>query len=206
MHISSFGDSWPAGAELDRTEKPFGYVLADINNCTASIHACHSSSIHHIPKQIQIAIAKNQFADSTAIFFLTGIDRESFFNESGKDYHTSVHANEDYSTMWYKHYHTNRLIEYRINTTLLAIQALCDKYNVDAYFIWGWDKVDLWEENKCLRFYPTTAKEIFDPDTTKTLTDLKNSKNKYIWPNSGHPNQLGHEKIAEELDKFIKSC
>lgn len=206
MHICSFGDSWPAGAELHPGEKPFAYVLADMNNCSATIHAQTSSSIHHIPKQIQTAIARDQFANSTAIFFLTGIDRETFFDETGKEVHTSVYATQEPSLMWYKHYHTHKLVEYRINTTLLAIQALCDKHSVDAYFMWGWDSVELWEENKQLRFYPTTAKEIFDPDPSITFIELKTSKNKYIWPNSGHPNQLGHEKIAEELDKFIKSC
>ena len=68
--LVTFGDSWPWGAELNATEKPFGFWIAEdlgyeFENC-----AEEGTSIEHMILQLQKYTAKNKM-DTTAIFFIT---------------------------------------------------------------------------------------------------------------------------------------
>ena len=65
MKLVTFGDSWPWGAELTATQKPFGYWIAqskgyDFENC-----AEEGTSIEHMILQLQRYVAKNNHKPDT---------------------------------------------------------------------------------------------------------------------------------------------
>lgn len=199
-----FGDSWPSGSELAPTELPYGTLLANQLACESTTFAQLSSSIPHLVLQLRLAIAQG-FCNTRAIFFLTGVDRDLIWDNSlPKELNPASPADVN----WYAKYNSHELTTYRVNTTLIALQSMCAKYNIEDYYIWGWDRVDLWDEVDRTKIYKDTVADVFleganIPVGATKIVYLKNSKNRFIWPNSGHPNQLGHQRIADLLQEWI---
>ena len=55
------------------------------------------------------------------------------------------------------------------------------------------------------KFLPQSALEMFEAHTNTQTNELtKNQNNPFIYPNKYHPNQKGHQLIADELYNFIK--
>lgn len=200
-----FGDSWPQGAELKPGEKTFGEIIAKNLDFNFNNRAIPSTGIPHLILQVQEVVQQSKFFNlnknrSLFLFFLSSPLRDLIWKE-GKNIGLNPTHPEDVE--WYAKYSSDELIEYRTNTTLLALQKICSYYQIQSFFVWGWDKVDLWPEIDTTNFYPISCAEMFTDNYT-TIINLKNSKNKYIWPNGGHPNQLGHQLIADNLSKFIQ--
>lgn len=196
-----FGDSWANGDELKSHENPFGKLIAQqfcyyFENCSQS-----STGIPHLLLQLRTAIDNKMFKnEDVALFFLSGPDRDLIFQNNKA---VELHPHNSQDVDWYARYSSDQLSAYRTNTTLIALQKICEIYNLNSFFIWGWEKVELWPEVNTQHFYPLSCAEMFDSNFTN-FTNLKNSKNKYIWPNGGHPNQMGHQLIADNLSKFIQ--
>jgi len=203
----SFGCSWPNGSELKPGEKTFGELLAEkLNIPTFYKDSVTSSSIPHLIVQLKESIAKKHVVpDATlAVFFLSGIDRDFYYNNEVQ--HLSIYQTDEISRTWYKQFHSQKLVEYRVNTTLLALSAICEQHGIDDRYIFGWDQIKLWDEIDRTKFFDAgnrSAKDLFSDDRTANITDLYNKRNYYIAPNMGHPNQEGHRKIANELTIWL---
>jgi hypothetical protein len=200
-----FGDSWPYGSELTPDEQPYGNLLYQRVGCdNVKLFAQPSTSIPHLILQLRNAIAQG-ISGTKAVFFLTGIDRDLVWEEHcTRELSPTNPDNID----WYAKYNSPELSQYRVNVTLIALQSMCAKYSIDDYYVWGWDRVDLWPEVDTTKFYANTVADEFlgqadVPHTFSKINHLKNSKNQYIWPNLGHPNQLGHQRIADMLAEWI---
>ena len=201
-----FGDSWPQGSELHPGEKTFGELIANNLGWEFDNRAIPSTSIPHLILQFQEVISNSHYFEfdpidpetSVMLFFLTSPLRDLIW-ENGKTRELNPRHPEDLD--WYAKYSTDELHIYRTNTTLLALQRMCDFYNVDSYYIWGWDKVDLWPEIDQTNFLHCSAAELFT-DCYTGIIELSNSNNKYLASGS-HPNQMGHQLIADNLTKFI---
>lgn len=200
-----FGDSWPAGAELDLSkERTFGELVAEALNLEFCDYSAHSTSISHVVLQAKYCIERSNTNDTSyALVFLTSPARDLIFSEDGEALEVEPTRAEAYSTRYYKFIYTDQLAEFRANTAILALQRMFKEANIIPVFIWGWDKVDLWQTVDRTKFYPTLAVDMFTKNFT-SITALKNERNQYIWPNDGHPNQLGHACIAQNLVKFFK--
>lgn len=200
-----FGDSWPYGAELNQHELAYGELLAIGLEQTCCNFSQQSTSIPHMLLQLRTALDQGH-CDCTAVFFLTGVDRDLVWHH-GKTRELNPSHHEDVD--WYTKYNSPELTAYRTNTTLVALQAMCAKHNIRDYYVWGWDQVDLWPQVDTARILKQTIADVFlagetvPPGITSKITHLANSKNQYFWPNSGHPNQLGHQHIAELLQEWI---
>lgn len=195
MSLFVYGDSWPAGAELNTNEQTFGEIIAKkLNKKFYNFSEC-STSIYHLLLQFKKSIPLLD-KNSQLIFFLTSPVRDIIFEEGLP---MEVQPQNPQYNSYYTSMYSEELSTFKINTLILCLEKLCEKYQVDYYFIWGWDKVELWEEVNQARFFPKSASELFTKNFTNII-ELKNSKNQYIWPNGGHPNQSGHQLIA---DKFI---
>jgi len=200
-----FGDSWPYGSELQPGEYPYGQLLYQRVGCNdVKSFAEASTSIPHLILQLRSAIAQGA-NDTKAIFFLTGVDRDLVWEEHcTRELNPSSSGDAD----WYAKYNSPELTNYRINTTLMALQSMCAKHNIEDYYIWGWDRVELWPEVDQTKIYKDTIADVFlegaeIPNGTSKIMHLKNSKNRFVWPNMGHPNQLGHQRIADILAEWI---
>ena len=199
-----FGDSWPFGAELKRNELAYGDLIAAHLGHTCCNFSQPSTSIPHLLLQLRTALDQGH-SDCTAVFFLTGVDRDLVWHHgSTRELNPTNPSDVD----WYTKYNSPDLTAYRVNTTLIALQAMCAKRNIRDYYIWGWNSVDLWSQVDTDRIYKQTVADVFlgskipAPGVSK-IAHLKNSRNPYIWPNLEHPNQLGHQRIADLLQEWI---
>ena len=60
---------------------------------------------------------------------------------------------------------------------------------INDYYVTGWKSVDFWKEVDQTKIYSKTCKDIVQDNKA----------------NGGHPNQRGHELIADELIDWIRS-
>ena len=208
-----FGDSWPSGQELVPGEQPYGELLYSRIGCDCvKTFSAPSTSIPHLVLQLNSALEQD-VAGSKAVFFLTGVDRELIWVDNRP---TELCPSAPGDVHWYTKYNSPELTQYRINTTLIALQSMCKKYNIEDYYVWGWNTIELWPSVDSSKFYHTTIADEFVsnitlPDDTgylwpkdaDNLFRISNTKNPYIWPKMCHPNQLGHQLIADILAKWI---
>lgn len=216
-YLFGFGDSWPQGSELNPEDKTFIELLANDKSLAFKNFSLPSTSIPHLIIQFYRAMhyAQSLNIDTSkilGIFFLTSPDRDLIWKNSDQNVEMHLNPTHPEDKFWYKEIHTAQLVSYRVNTTMVALQSLCKFYNITDRYVWGWDTVDLWKEIDQSKVYHTPIVDYFldeqsglekSPDVS-IIEYLYTSKNRYIWPNSGHPNQLGHEKIAEILAHWIK--
>lgn len=213
-----FGDSWPQGSELRYNQRPFGDLLAEELSVPVWNHARPSTSIPHLILQLQSVVDpdrtwhKFDYQGSDAIFFLTSPDRDLIWDQNGaKELYLTPHHNDDLNIQWYSQIHSSQLSSFRVNSTLLALQKICDIHDIRAHYIWGWQRVDLWHEvdrSKFWRSGNTTILDLFAENDTITfdgtlISYCANRENRFIYPNSGHPNQRGHQLIAQELLSWL---
>ena len=222
MNFIVCGDSWSNGAELQENEQTFGSLLAKKLNANLYNLSVDASSIPHLILQLKKAIAQCDLTKPTkALFFLTSPDRDVIWSDTlpkGTGFkltHPPPHArleeiflnpNDTLHQHWYQTYHSDQLANFRCNTSLIVLQSLCRHYNIQDYYVWGWNKFDLWVEVDSSKFYNNAKSRVFDFFTNdkNCYPSLNfNATCKYIWPNGGHPNQLGHELIADMLFPWI---
>jgi hypothetical protein len=210
-----FGDSWPNGAELEPNQHTFGELLAykigvPMTNCSNC-----STSIPHLLLQLRKAVTASEkqidYAGSDAIFFLTSPDRDIIWKKGEcKELHLNPN-HSDIDLKWYTEFWTPELTSFRVNTTLLALEKLCEIHKINDHYIWGWQRIDLWPEINRDKFWRHGESSLLDlfKENDKiscdgTLIDYINHRtNKFIYPNQGHPNQLGHHLIADALEAWL---
>jgi hypothetical protein len=204
--ILLFGDSWPCGSELKPSDLTFGDIISHRLGIPLKIYARCSTSIPHLILQFQQA-RDNQtdLSGCLALFFLTSTDRDLIWSaDRDKELHLNPNHPDDVDIRWYSQWHTNHLAIYRVNTTIMALQAMCRYHGVSDRYVWGWNKVDLWPEIDRTKFYGSgniTTLDFFDDvDAQGSLTTYINTvPNCYVYPNQSHPNPAGHEKIASTI-------
>ena len=83
---------------------------------------------------------------------------------------------------------------------------MCSKHNITDIYLEGWTKINFCYSGIDKRkIFEKSAIELFGADVNKRTAELsKYQSNEYIYPNKYHPNQKGHEMIAEQLYNFIK--
>tara|TARA_R110001592_G_scaffold102302_1_gene288930 strand:+ start:156 stop:797 length:642 start_codon:yes stop_codon:yes gene_type:complete len=205
--LVTFGDSWPQGSELLPNEKTFGELIANQLGCNQFKNYAHpASSINHLPVQLKSflqMLSDSHIADPRdciAIFFLTDPSRNMvgdknglwmFQNPSGgfsgptQDKPLTNIINTNY----WKYFYSDKLLDITNNTTIIALQTMCAIYKINDYYVTGWQSVDFWNEVDQTKIYSKTCKDI--------VQDNKAS--------GGHPNQQGHQLIADALYEWIKT-
>ena len=200
-----FGDSWAFGDELNKPqEQPYINLISD----TALNYARPGTSIPQLVIQLRKFIAEDYQPNTKyrAVFFLTA--QERFFTYyNGADYafnprgvfHLTSNVN-DLNTQYYKYFYSDEFANYTANTTILTLQSICRHYNIEDYYLPGWQTFEWWPEVNQTRIYPETCQTILEAeiDTFGQVAD-----NPYFTNPGCHPNYLGHQKIAQTLSKFL---
>ena len=213
-----FGDSWAVGSELKSNEKPFGQLVAEkLNLIEFNNYAQIGSSVTHLILQLKDFVKnKNNLNEYLAIFLLTGKERHLSWSDNNWVFHT-VHGTyqngkpadstlEEITKLYYKYFYSDQLTDLQINTALVTLQSICQQYGIHDFYIPGWQRFNLWPEVNSIKVYKqgqVACGDMFEllvPDPTNYQID---SSNPYIYPNRRHPNQLGHQLIADQLIKWI---
>lgn len=204
----TFGDSWPAGAELNVNEYPFGKIIANNLNLNFINFAEGGSSIEHLTLQLNNFLNLNNSENTIALFFLTEHSRSLYYKNGWK--HTFARSDDDITNKWLKYFYSEELHILRANQTLVYLQAVCNQYKIKDFYVNGWskfpitikgiDETKIYKKSTCLEMFSTSVYDLIDgPEIF-----LYNPDNKFIKPKICHPNQLGHNKIAEVLTPWIK--
>ena len=209
--LITFGDSWPYGAELKANERPFGFVLADILAVdiyqNLSIGGTSADSmVYELDKYIK-SIQDN--CTTIAVFYITGLSRVMFLDNDGQPKCYKVppsvnHFSQEPDHIYFKYFHSYYQDMFNAQRTILCLQSMCYKAGIKDFYLPGFKPVDLnFSGLDSARNYPKTCLELFGIAPEDELDDSVD--NPYICSGGNHPNQLGHNLIAQTLGDWIKS-
>jgi hypothetical protein len=221
--LLGFGDSWAVGAglNLQAGEKTYIKLAATQLGIGVYNYAQCSTGIPHLILQLKKFITSSCYNNNIqyhAIFFLSAIERDLYFDDLGNP-QEMIPRNIKF-VEYYSRVYSDNLAIFKLNTNLLALRQLCNYYNINDRYIFGWQTPELWPEIDRARFWNRGEQSVLDlfledyPDAPRNIIHLKENMN-HPWiikpqfagdSSGGHPNQLGHEKIAQALIKWINPC
>ena len=201
-YLLNFGDSWAHGADAGY-EKRYATLMAQKLNMTLIDYSIPSTSAPRMVVELQQFLQNSYNPNNfyTALFFITAQERQLLFTENGTPRDLTINNDAEY----YKKFYTSRLGNYTLNTTIITLQVLCQKYNIKDYYLLGWLKPTLWAEVDIGRFYNngrTNALNVILQDSSNInfygvdLTDHPGFIN-------GHPSIIGHQRISDEWLAWI---
>lgn len=202
--LVTFGDSWPQGAELGMGRR-YGEILSqDYGFDSFYNYGQGGASVEHMLFQFQQHIAQNHRSDhqTTAIFFLTNPGRTSqwplFMSTEGTD------ANFKRVVL---HLFSAENEHMRTNSAVSALQFWCQNLSISDWYFAGWNRYPPWlpgvNVDKIWKQGQETAADWFGASKHNGEHLLDVGDNPYIRPNFCHPNQAGHQLIADKLAAWI---
>jgi len=205
--LAVFGDSWPAGAELQKDESPFGDILHEMLGTEKYYNMSQQgTAIDSLVIQLDNFIKNKDYQDCVCIFFITNPIRQLYWNEDKFNVLRPTGDKNQMTKFYFSHIQSDQLDIHKANITILALQRMCQKYQLTDYYIEGWTKIN-WKYSgiDTNKFLEKNAIEILGADLNQKTTELhKYQNNEFIYPNKYHPNQKGHHLLAEELYNFIQ--
>lgn len=203
--LITFGDSWPAGAELGDSGRRYGEILSqDYGFDCFYNYGEGGASVEDMLFQFQRHIDTVHTADhqATAIFFLTNPSRTiqwpRFMSMQGGD--------ENFKKV-VLHLFSNDIENMRINSAVSTLQYWCQRMGVSDWYFAGWNRYEQWlpgvNTDKIWARGNETAADWFGATkhNGEHLLDVRD--NPYIRPNFCHPNALGHQLIADKLASWM---
>jgi hypothetical protein len=216
--LLTLGDSWTQGAELGRDELPYGKLLRTQMKFDLFYNFGKAgASNEHMVQQLQSYFDQyhRPYHQITVIGFLTNPHRTAYwphgadFNVNGHQRsHWDLEAKEVFMQTWL-HFHQDEITVLRNSLAICALQTWCARYNISDYYFSGWNHYPTWlpcvNVDKIWAQGKETAADWFG--ATNYIDDyIKDAENNpYIRPNNCHPNQLGHQLIADRLQSWIEN-
>jgi hypothetical protein len=208
--LIGFGDSWAHGVGLNYPkEKNYLTLLGDKYGLPVENYAVPSSSVDHMLIQFRNFIHQSYNPENKyqALFFITAKERLLYFDEDTQQIVNTSPCSADVTdqSVGYYRCYTHQLGDFNINRNILAIQQLCKVYSIRDHWIPGWQHLELWPSVNRTKFInrcsPVTT--LFSKDREfNSLLDLMNSNCQFL-DHTGHPNQQGHQLIADALANHI---
>jgi hypothetical protein len=204
--LLTLGDSWPEGAELGNGSR-YGEILRDRMSYDefynyGSGGASNEDMLYQLQQYITTHYSDNK--QVTAIFFLTNPARTAHFPRFMSWDSPNAQLKEVYL-----HFHSAEHEVMRSSATVSALQAWCANLGFDDYYFSGWVRYPKWlpgvDTNKIWKQGTETAADWFGASQHNGEHLLDVGDNPYIRPNFAHPNQLGHNIIADRLEAWIQS-
>jgi len=216
--LLTLGDSWPEGVELNFGDRRYGEILKQRMGFDEFYNYGHGgTSNEHLVSQLQRYFDNHYRPDhkTTAIFFLTNPHRTAYwhrdsdFNVHGEyRQHWNSEAKEVFMKTWL-HFHSDDVTISRSSLAITALQKWCEIAGIDDYYFSGWVKYPKWlpmvNTDKIWAKGQETAGDWFGASDHNGECLINVETNQYIRPNRQHPNQLGHELIADKLQAWIQS-
>lgn len=208
--LLSFGDSWPYGAELLEGSKPYGELIAESLNIPHKNYSQPATSVEKLILQLKDAVQSSDVSNSIAIFTITSPTRSIWVDDEHNFHEIHVRNQDPISQAYYKYIWSDDLDHYKINTVVLALQRICQQYNIDDYYVSGFTKIDLnYPGIDSSKIYQTSLTELLNCQIPVNIVNnmdfCVDRQNPFIWPNECHPNQAGHVEIACTLGPWINA-
>jgi hypothetical protein len=216
MKLVTFGDSWPQGAEMpgsDDSKPTYGRLIAEKTNAEFYNYGLGGTSQEALVTQLEDFVANHYKANekTIAIFFLTNPARSHYWPknmswnwESDERKHWPMDARNTIKEL-IVHFHDHDA--YRSSLAISACQTWCKQLGIDDYYFAGWNRQTEWmpfvNTDKIWKAGNETAADWFGATKHNGEHLLDVQDNKYIKPNFAHPNELGHELIANQLYNWI---
>lgn len=202
--LITFGDSWPAGAELGDGRR-YGEILSqDYNFDEFYNYGSGGASVEDMLFQFQqhLATVHKPEHQVTALFFLTNPGRTvqwpRFMSKEGDD--------ENFKRV-VLHLFSKENEQMRINSAVSALQFWCQNLGFRDWYFAGWNRYENWlpgvNLDKIWAQGRETAADWFGAAKHNGEHLLDVGDNPYIRPNFCHPNQLGHQLIADKLAPWM---
>jgi hypothetical protein len=211
--LVTFGDSWPYGTGLNFIiENPFGKILAELlqikNYMNCAVPA--SSNDRTVLELLEYVKGNTSVKNHLAVFFITTPTRKLAIQHNN----TFVDINLKFTDMskiknqntidkiYYKYLYSLPQEQFDLQRNILSLQRICSQLEIRDFYIVGWSDIKL----DCpgidnTKIYKQTCTQILGYKNQKDY--LENNPNQYLLP-CRHPNQKGHQLIAEHLYHWIK--
>lgn len=210
--LITLGDSWPQGGELKPEDLRYGEIIRNAMEFDEFYnYGSAGASNEDLVYQFQDYFNKHYRPDSdvTAIFFLTNPARTAHFPRFtswniNKFWHPDA---RDQIKELYLHFHDRQHEIMRNSVAITALQKWCDIFRIRDYYFSGWVRYESWlpgvDLDRIWRQGQETAADWFGASRHNGEHLLDVGENIYIKPNFAHPNQLGHQLIADNLMAWI---
>jgi lysophospholipase L1-like esterase len=202
--LLTLGDSWPEGAELGNGSR-YGEILHNRMQFDEFYnYGSGGASNEDMLYQLQQYIDQHQPDNKvTAIFFLTNPARTAHFPRF-----LDWGSVDQHSKQIYTYFHTTEHEVMRNSATISALQKWCDHFGFDDYYFAGWVRYNKWlpgvDVTRIWAQGQETAADWFGASDHNGEHLINVKDNAYIRPNFAHPNQLGHNLIADKLQAWIQ--
>ena len=203
-----FGDSWVCGAGNDappgvHSSYAFGSQLAsllDINQYTnCGIEG--SSNSRSVLQLLKYTSEQSDLTDHIAIFFITAPERTCVIDHHNKIHDIYSGPDTDLVKSYVNFFCSTQQLKFECCKNILAMQQVCKHYGIIDYYIVGWSDITIdFPGINLLKFFPKTAAQIIG---YKNNHDFVNAPRNQYTTSCMHPNKLGHELIAKELQQWL---
>jgi hypothetical protein len=205
--LVTLGDSWPCGAELGNGRR-YGEILRD-ELMFDELHNYGSggASNEDMCYQLQDFLQNHHQPDQqvTVIGFLTNPARTCHWPRFLS--WQNPPAQDDRLKEIYLHFHRPEHEVMRSSLAISALQFWCRNLGFKDFYFAGWVRYLQWlpgvDQSRIWKGGRETAADWFGASDHNGEHLINVETNPYIRPNFAHPNQLGHDLIAEKLKKWI---
>ncbi len=217
--LVTLGDSWPQGGELKRDlgQVPYGELLQQSMGFDQLYnYGSGGASNEDMLYQLQEFISQSWEPTNskvTVIGFLTNPARSahwprfgSWNNQDREWKHWPADA-KDWARELFMHFNRDEHEVMRSSSTVTALQTWCRYHGFQDYYFAGWVRYTTWlpgvDTSKIWEQGLETAADWFGATDHNGEHLLNVNDNQYIRPNFAHPNQQGHQLIADKLSTWI---
>ena len=199
-----FGDSWPEGAELGSGLRSGEILRERMRFDQFHNYGSGGASNEDMCYQMQEFLRDHwrEQDEVTAIFFLTNPARTAHWPR----FFDWDHGLEQTKKI-FQHFHTPEHEIMRSSMTVSALQHWSDRFGIRDYYFAGWVRYVEWlpgvDQSRIWRSGQETCADWFGASDHNGECLINVEHNVYIRPNRAHPNQLGHDLIADKLQPWI---
>lgn len=207
-----FGDSFPAGAELNDLNDRFPVLIAKQLNRNLIDFSQGGTSIEHMVWQLMHFLKNNTIGDDCiALVCLTDPSRTLYFKDD-ELVELTPHTAGQVAEAYFKYIYSSNLEKFNWERNIGYMNYACAANNIKAFFINNWshpynlsDIVERSYNHSICEMLGSNLRE-WDgrPGTNPFDLERKTKNNKYF---SGkyHPNVEGHKLIAQRIVEWIES-
>ena len=160
-NLVTFGDSWPAGSELQWPGKQsFPAQIAEHLEIKSLNLAVPSTSADQAVYCLLNYYPEHKWSDTLVLFCLTGITRSMYFDKKDREIHPM--SSDTVSMAYYKYIHSNELDQFNYIRNILTAQQYCQSIGCKVLFVNNWDETPNHHSINSNLFYNKTLTKILN--------------------------------------------